>query len=122
MSTSDRSVGKEELQTWLAPSDEDSVSDSDLRRLLHGSADAILATSRKAMVFALALLKDVYAEDADVELWLTRQRSEFGGLTAVDLFRSGRAEEVEALLVRLWNTRRAHPLRRTTYMRRSPTT
>jgi len=71
-------VDKEQLRTWLAPSAESTG-------------------------FAMALLRDLYTDDADVRAWLGRGRSEFQGLTAAQLLRAGRADEVEALLVRQWN-------------------
>jgi len=71
-------IGKEQLRAWLAPSAESTG-------------------------FALALLRDLYTDDADIREWLGKGRSEFHGLTAAELLRAGRADEVEALLVRQWN-------------------
>lgn len=98
-------LGREELRAWLTRAGEQSVSDSELLHLLNAHADAIPSASRNAMAFAVAMLRDVYANDADARYWLSRYRREFGGLTAADLLRCGRAQEVESLLVRLWNHR-----------------
>lgn len=88
-------VDKQELKSWLAPS--------------------------TASSFAIAVLEDLFSDDADVRAWLDQSRNEFGGLTASELLHAGRADEVEALLVRLWNTSTQPRMRRPTHGRRSLT-
>jgi hypothetical protein len=77
LSELEQRVTKEQLRSWLAPRDTSS--------------------------FALAVLEDLFADDADVRAWLNRSRIEFRGLSAAALLREGRTDEVEALLVRQWN-------------------
>ena len=72
-------IGREELRAWLAPD------------------------SGEGSTFVVALLRDLYPKDADVGVWLSTRRPEFQGLSAADLLRTARADEVETLLVRVWN-------------------
>jgi hypothetical protein len=92
---SSRAVGKDELRAWLSPS-----------------------ASLGSAAFALALLRDLYRDDADVRAWLAEARSDFHGQTAAELLRTGRAHQVETLLVRLWNSSTKTRLRRPTFLRR----
>lgn len=74
-------VGKGQLESWLLGS--------------HG------AGSREE--FVLAVLRDIYASEADIARWLAIPRQEFDGRSARDLMRTHRALEVELLVVREWN-------------------
>jgi hypothetical protein len=53
--------------------------------------------------FILAVLRDIYADEADVKRWLNTPHNELGGSAAVDLLSSGRLREVESILVEHWN-------------------
>jgi hypothetical protein len=55
--------------------------------------------------FVLAVLRDMYAEESDVLLWLNTPHGELGGRSAVDLLSAGRVSEVESVLVEHWNAR-----------------
>jgi hypothetical protein len=55
--------------------------------------------------FILAVLRDIYADEADVKRWLNTPHNELGGRTAVDLLSTGRINEVESILVEHWNAR-----------------
>jgi hypothetical protein len=80
------SVGKSELEGWLLGSWEPPLSDG--------------ARSRR---FILAVLRDLYINDFDVQAWLTTPREELGGATARELMTSKRVADVEALVIRRWN-------------------
>lgn len=53
--------------------------------------------------FVLAVLRDLYQNDADIRIWLNTPRRTFGGNCAADLLSTGRASEVESLLIEQWN-------------------
>ena len=55
--------------------------------------------------FILAVLRDIYDREADIRRWLNTPLAEFGGQAAVDLISSGRASDVESVLVERWNER-----------------
>ena len=68
-------LGREELDVWLGEPDD----------------------------FVLAVLRDIYADEADVKRWLNTPQNELGGRSAVDLLSAGRVGEVESILVEQWN-------------------
>lgn len=70
-------LGRQELDVWLGEPDD----------------------------FVLAVLRDIYEDDAEVKRWLNTPHSELGGRSAVDLLSTGRAGEVESMLVDHWNAR-----------------
>lgn len=70
-------LGRQELDVWLGEPDD----------------------------FVLAVLRDIYADEADVKRWLNTPHNELGGRSAVDLLSSGRVAEVESILVEWWNSR-----------------
>ena len=70
-------LGRQELDVWLGEPDD----------------------------FVLAVLRDLYEHETDVERRLNTPHDEFGGRSAVDLLSAGHVTEVEALLVEQWNGR-----------------
>lgn len=70
-------LGRQELDVWLGEPDD----------------------------FVLAVLRDIYDQEADVKRWLNTPHEELGGQSAVDLLSAGRGDEVEAILVEWWNAR-----------------
>ena len=70
-------LGRQELDVWLGEPDD----------------------------FVLAVLRDMYADEADVKRWLNAPHDELGGRAAVDLLSVGRIAEVESFLVEHWNAR-----------------
>src|SRR6185503_7468117 len=62
-------LGRQELDVWLGEPDD----------------------------FVLAVLRDLYEHETDVERWLNTPHVEFGGRSAVDLLSAGHLTEVEAL-------------------------
>ena len=69
-------LGREDLDVWLGEPDD----------------------------FVLAVLRDIYADEADVKRWLNTPHNELGGRAAVDLLSAGQIREVESILVEHWNT------------------
>lgn len=55
--------------------------------------------------FVLAVLRDIYENDAEVRLWLHTPRPQLGGQSPTELLSRGRTAEVESILVEEWNSR-----------------
>lgn len=55
--------------------------------------------------FILAVLRDIYADEAEVKRWLNTPHNELGGRAAVDLLSAGKVVDVESMLVDHWNAR-----------------
>lgn len=55
--------------------------------------------------FVLAVLRDIYSNDAEVRLWLHTPRPQLGGQSPSEYLSMGRSAEVEEILVEEWNTR-----------------
>ena len=70
-------LGRQELDVWLGEPDD----------------------------FVLAVLRDMYEDEGDVERWLHTPHYELGGRAAIDLLSAGRKTEVESVLVQHWNAR-----------------
>ena len=70
-------LGRQELDVWLGEPDD----------------------------FVLAVLRDMYEHETDVERWLHTPHSELGGRAAIDLISAGRTADVESVLVKQWNAR-----------------
>ena len=83
---SSRYMGKAELEGWLL-----------------GAAPPPLSDQARSRRFILAVLRDLYPNDFDVQAWLTAPREELGGVSCRDLMTSSRIAEVEALVLRRWN-------------------
>lgn len=79
-------MSRAQLETWLV-----------------GARDPSLSESAQSRRFILAVLRDLFPNDIDVQLWLTTPRAELRGAAARELLTSHRIGEVEALVVRLWN-------------------
>jgi len=103
-------MDKRELQSWLCGPDARVPSPAEIARLLgvrlETIADTTLlrtSTRLRALWFTIAVLRDVFVDDADVHLWLHRRRAELGDRSALDLLVAGRTDEVEALVMREWH-------------------
>jgi hypothetical protein len=79
------------------------VSKGQLQAWLVGPRDQSLSEAAQRRRFVLAVLRDLFPSDFDVQLWLTTPRAELRGATARELMTSARIREVETLVVRLWN-------------------
>lgn len=55
--------------------------------------------------FILAVLRDIYTDEAEIKRWLNTPHNELGGRTAVDVLSTGRVSELESILVEHWNAR-----------------
>jgi hypothetical protein len=55
--------------------------------------------------FILAVLRDIYPDEADVKRWLNSPLPELGGRAPVDLISAGHTDELESILVDHWNSR-----------------
>ena len=91
-----------ELEEWLRGGDDRGTTAADLAIL---GADTGLITEQMArsIGFVLAVLRDIYADDAGVWRWLWRPRSDLGYARAADLLRIGDGTRVEALVTYQWN-------------------
>lgn len=79
------------------------MSKARLEAWLVGSRDASLSDDAQSRRFILAVLRDCFPNDIDVQLWLTTPRAELDGASARELMTSPRISEVETLVLRLWN-------------------
>ena len=70
-------LGRQELDVWLGEPDD----------------------------FVLAVLRDIYWDEADVMRWLHTPHNERGGRTAIDMLSAGQTGEVESMVVHHWNAR-----------------
>ncbi|MGZ8377191.1 MAG: hypothetical protein ACXW61_04785 [Gemmatirosa sp.] len=101
---------RQELEQWLCGDG----------TLLPGAAEvaALLGVTREVMVaaaphatarrlargrFAIAVLRDVFADDHAVHCWLRTSRPELGGRSGRDLLWAGETRAVEDLAVREWH-------------------
>ena len=76
---------------------------AELEGWLLGASVPPLSADARSRRFILAVLRDLYANDFEVQAWLMTPRSELGGATARELMTGSRLAEVEALVVRRWN-------------------
>ena len=79
------------------------MSRAQLEMWLVGPRDVSLSESAQSRRFVLAVLRDLFPNDIDVQLWLSTPRPELRGAAARELLTSHRIGEVETLVVRLWN-------------------
>ena len=103
-------MNKEELELWLCGPDAPVPTPAAIAALLGVPLEAIADTTllrvadrRRALRFTLAVLRDVFPDDAEVRAWLRTPRAECGGRSALELLRAGRLRVVEDLAVREWH-------------------
>ena len=101
---------KRELEMWLCGPDAPILTPAEIADLLGVSLEAIGDTTLlrvmdrlRGVRFTLAVLRDVFTDDADVRRWLRMPRAEFGGRCALELLLAGRMRAVEDLAVREWH-------------------
>lgn len=94
---------REELETWLSDGVEREPTPTEMAILLGTESDFAAPSIRRSIRFVLAVLRDIYAEEAAVWRWLYRPRRDLAELRAVDLLRSNRAVQLESLVVAEWN-------------------
>jgi hypothetical protein len=102
---------RQDLEQWLgAAVDSNGLRFTEVAEVLH----LVLDASRKSLAiadaeelrtlrFALAVLRDVFATDADVRAWLVAPSAALAGQPPADLLADGRIHELAELAVREWN-------------------
>lgn len=103
-------MDREQLLAWLCGPDAPVPTPAEVAAMLGLSwrrveDTALLRVADRlcAARFTLAVLRDVFVDDADVRAWLQSPRPELGGRTAVDLLMAGEVRRVEALAAREWH-------------------
>jgi hypothetical protein len=110
---------REELEQWLGEAGEESVGIGEIAEVLHMVVDASRralaiadAGELREMRFALAVLRDVFPDDADVRSWLRAPSLDMDGIAPAELVAAGRIRDFADLAVAEWNG----PRRATVYM------
>jgi len=106
-----------ELEMWLCGSDDDGPTAADIA-ILGADPGALSERALRSIAFVLAVLRDIYADDAAVWRWLRRPRPDLGYARAADLLLVGDASKIEALVTYQWNAAQAGgalPLSQTTF-------
>ena len=91
-----------ELEEWLRGSDDRGSTAADIA-VLGVDTGSVTEPIARSIGFVLAVLRDMYADDAAVWRWLWRPRSELGYARAADLLLTGDGGRVEALVTYQWN-------------------
>ena len=95
-----------ELEMWLCGDGDDGPTAADVAIL--GADPAVLSPQAiRSIGFVLAVLRDLYADDAAVWRWLRRPRRDLGYASAADLLLAGDAARVETLATYQWNAAQA---------------
>jgi hypothetical protein len=92
---------QQELEMWLCSAD-DGPAATDVA-ILGADPASLSASAVRSIAFVLAVLRDMYADDAAVWRWLRRPRPDLGYARAADLLLSGNATRIEALVTYQWN-------------------
>src|SRR5687767_2547522 len=95
-----------ELEEWLRGGDDRGASAADIAVLGADTGSVTEATAR-SIGFVLAVLRDIYADDAAVWRWLWRPRPDIGYARAADLLLAGDGARIEALVTYQWNAAQA---------------
>jgi len=113
-------MNKKQLEQWLGELDSPSVALIEIAEVLHLVLDASRrslalagAEELRELRFALAVLRDVFPNDAAVRSWLTAPSSEIEGAAPADLLSAGQIREFADFAVAEWNRPRGlRPARR----------
>lgn len=103
-------MNRRELEQWLGAVETSGLGFNDIAEVLH----LVLGASRRSLSiadadelrtlrFTLAVLRDVFASDADVRGWLATPLAALGGRSPTDLLTAGRVHDLADLAVREWN-------------------
>jgi hypothetical protein len=68
-----------------------------------GDGDQLRPSQEQSLRFVLAVLRDIYPDDATVWRWLHEPHGELGDAPPADLIRANRAAPLESLVVAKWN-------------------
>ena len=93
-----------ELELWLCGDVMHAPGAAEIATVLHFPAYAVDARLAAAG-FAVAVLRDVFPDDASVRLWLCAPQPEWAGRCALDLLWTDEVQAVEAMAVRAWHER-----------------
>lgn len=99
---------KQRLEAWLCGADDRGPTPTEIAILLGAEPGSVAADVARSIRFVLAVLRDIYADEAAVWRWLCQPRDDLGGARAADLLGAGRAAQVEALVTDEWNAERRH--------------
>lgn len=94
-------LGKPELERWLCD-DHSRPTASDVATLL-GQDDELRPSQEQSLRFVLAVLRDIYQDDATVWRWLSEPQGDLGDAPPAELIRADRAAPLESLVVAKWN-------------------
>jgi hypothetical protein len=94
-----------ELEEWLRGDDHGATA-ADIA-ILGADTGTVTEAIARSIGFVLAVLRDIYADDAAVWRWLWRPRSELRYARAADLLLAGDGARVEALVTYQWNAAQA---------------
>ncbi len=97
---------KHELEMWLCGGDDDGPTATDIA-ILGADPASLPPGAVRSIGFVLAVLRDLYGDDAAVWRWLRRPRPDLGYARAADLLLAGDAARIEALVTYQWNVAQA---------------
>ncbi len=95
-----------ELEEWLRGSDDLGSTAADIA-ILGADTGSVTEATARSIGFVLAVLRDIYADDAAVWRWLWRPRPDLGYARAADLLLAGDGARIEALVTYQWNAAQA---------------
>jgi len=95
-----------ELEMWLCGDGDDGPTAGDVA-ILGADPGALSPAAIRSIGFVLAVLRDMYPDDAAVWRWLWRPRRELGYARAADLLLAGNAARIETLVTYQWNAAQA---------------
>src|SRR5918999_535999 len=91
-----------DLEEWLRGGDDRGASAADIA-VLGADTGSVTEAMARSIGFVLAVLRDIYADDAAVWRWLWRPRPDIGYARAADLLLAGDGARIEALVTYQWN-------------------
>ena len=101
---------RQELETWLCGDGTRVPTFAEVATLLGTTPDRVAgpalppqARGLAGLRFTIAVLRDVFGDDAHVRHWLRAPRPELGGRTCVELLRAGQTRAVEELAIHEWH-------------------
>ena len=96
-----------ELESWLCGSEDDHGPSAVDVAILGADPGSLSPQAIRSIGFVLAVLRDIYVDDAAVWRWLWRPRAELGFARAADLLLAGDAGRIETLVTFQWNAAQA---------------
>lgn len=101
---------RQELEGWLGGDRAPLPTSAEIAAVLGVTLDAIGEPSPLRAVrrlagarFTVAVLRDVFGDDAAVRRWMRTPREELDGLAPLDLLWAGEVPALETLAMRLWH-------------------